>query len=339
MLDTARPGIPSPAESLSFVGNGFSVAIPAAWVDRTIYTYVGPAGRDPAAWVRILVDPAVMQGTVGEFADVGIRAASAAAPGYRLLRRQDVKLTDGSLGIRAEVRWFPTDDLRLYQRMLYVLWGKTGITITSHLTKKTRLTQGPVIDGLMESIRRRGGALPVGQPSSSGSRPPAPGNLPPTPASPFPASGSRVVADRFTMDLPDGWKDETVYMLAEPDESRFRRNLVIRREKLETAPGSLGDLARAEVDNLAASVPGFELMQEAQAAVRDGGPAHRLVFRRSLESGAKVLQLQHVAWRVGFLYWLSLTVEDAIEDREKAVLLAVLESFSGTAAQQGVTGP
>ncbi len=301
----------------TFRGNAFELSVPDAWVDRTIYTFVGPTGEDATPWVRAVLDHSAAHSTLESFADRTIRAASTAAPGYRLLRRQSVTLADGSAALRAEVRWFPTSEIRLYQRTVYVLWGKSGVTVTSQLTKKTRLTQGPIVDRLMESLRRRV---------------PPPGAPPPAPAgAAAPVSGLEVTADRFTLVLPAGWRDETVYMLAEPDESRFRRNLVIRREKAGPATASLAEFARAEVASLAASVPAFELVQEVPAASRDGGPTHRLVFRRAVESGGTVLQLQHVAPREGVLYWLSLTVEDGIGERDRAAFLEMLASFSAPA--------
>ncbi len=307
-----------------YAGNGFTLEIPDGWVDMTIHTFVGPSGEDPTSWVRAIVDPDVAGAALDAYADRCILAASRAAPGFRLLRRQALRLAGGSAAIRAEARWFPTDDVRFYQRMVYVLWGGIGVALSSHLTKKTRHTQGPIVDRLMESIRPRVASPPAGAPATATGTPRG--------------AGVRVVADRFTIDLPEGWTDATVYMLAEPDESRFRRNLVVRRERPENEPASLADLARAEVEGLAATVPAFELVHEAPAQSRDGGPTHRLLFRRSTESGGRVLQLQHVALRESVLYWLSLTVEESVREGERDALLAVLGSFSAAKPPAGTVG-
>jgi hypothetical protein len=61
---------------------------------------------------------------------------------------------------------------------------------------------------------------------------------------------------------------------------------------------------------------------------------HRIAFRRSVASGARVLQLHQIAWRAGILYRVNLTLEDAIADREREGMLAILSGFRGAVPAQ-----
>jgi hypothetical protein len=71
----------------------------------------------------------------------------------RLLKQAPITLATGLQAYQAIFRWYPTDELRLYQEQIYVLVDKTGYVITASFTKKTRKTLGPQVERMMLSFK------------------------------------------------------------------------------------------------------------------------------------------------------------------------------------------
>jgi hypothetical protein len=307
-LRTPPTGSPPAAAARVFRGNGFTIQIPATWVDLTLYTLLGNAGTGPPPYVRVSAERGTEAATAQEFGDGRIRQAAAALPGGRLLKRADVKLGSGQPAHSAEIRWYPSDEMRLYQRMLFVVWQGTGLMLVTQLDKKSKATIGPTIDRLMASLRPADPRSPA--------PPPAKGLL-------------RFTADPFTLDHPEGWEDRTVYTVAEPDEARFRRNLVVHRRPMPEEPTSIQETAAAEADALKGSIPGIEIVEIAEARVKDGKPAARVLLRRDVEGGT-ITQTQVIAHRSGVLNVLTFTCEEEPQPSVTKTGAAILESFSET---------
>lgn len=307
-LRSPSKGPPASAPTRAFRGNGFTIQIPAAWVDLTLYTLLGDAGTGYPLYVRVSVEKDSDADTAQEYAESRIRQAASALPGGRLLKRTDVKLTSGQPACSAEIRWYPSDEMRLYQRLLFVISQGTAFTLVTQLDKKSKATVGPSIERLMASLRP---ADPKSQ-----APPPAKGLL-------------RFSADPFTLDHPEGWTDGTIYTIAEPDQGRFRRNLVIRRHAMPEEPPSIQEVAAAEGDSMRASIPGVEIVEIGEATVKDGKPAARLQVRREVEDGA-ITQVQLVAHRAGFLNVLTCTLEEAPPQPVSKACSSILESFAET---------
>src|SRR5262245_59251041 len=109
----------------AFKGNGFTIQVPADWVDLTLYTLLnGPSGQP--LYVRVSAERGTEAATAQEYAESRIRQAASALPGGRLLKRADVKLASGQPACSAEIRWYPSDETRLYQRLLFVVWQGTA---------------------------------------------------------------------------------------------------------------------------------------------------------------------------------------------------------------------
>jgi hypothetical protein len=297
----------------AFRGAGFTLQIPADWVDMTLYTLLGPPEGDFPHWVRISVDREAGEATAEEYGEPRVRQAVQTLPGGRLLRRAPVKLSCGLPASAAEARWFPSDELRLYHRMLFVVHQGTAYTLVTQLTKKSRATVGPALGRAMLSLR------------------PLDGRTPPPP----PAAGSaRFLADAFALDHPPAWSDETVYMLAEPDEGRFRRNLVVQRVVMPEAPESIEDQAWAEAEAMKVTVPDLEVAGRGAASVKDGLAAARLLLLRPAGRG-RVAQRQLFAHRDGVLHVLTLTCEERPPEPVAKLLDAVLVSFAASPAAAG----
>jgi hypothetical protein len=316
IAEGARAGatpVPAPISLRPYRANGFGLLVPQGWEDLTLHTLVERTESDFPHWLRVLVDAHPQASSAVEYGEAILRRAIETAPGCHVLRPAQ-KLELAVPAAHAELRWSPTDDLRIYQRYLFVLAGDAGFTLSAQMTKKTRITLGPVIDGILRSLRTPDPAR--------GDPPPAPGLL-------------RYRGDRFVLDHPENWIDRTTYTLAEPAERGFRRNLVIRRETLEEEPFTLKHLADAEMAGLVGAVPGIEVLDRAEIEVQDRKRAVRVFVRRPADGGA-VEQAMLLAPRGKVLHVLTATYEAGADDRIRGGASAVLASFSfGSAAKGG----
>ena len=133
-----------------YCSNTFTLALPDdGWQDRTVYTFTGPVDDDFQHIVTINVDHELEVETLRDYTDVQIRAAETKLKGWRLLKKDEVRLNNDMPACRAVFVWYPAEDLRLYLEQLYVLHQQTGYIVTATFTKKTRQTLGPKIERMM----------------------------------------------------------------------------------------------------------------------------------------------------------------------------------------------
>jgi hypothetical protein len=287
---------------VDFRGNGFILQIPEDWVDSTIYTFVGSITGGGTYWVRVNVEKDPVAGGIADYARTRLDAMLTVA-GTRLLKREEGAVHESFQAAQAEIRWQPTDDLRIYQRVLVGLWPRTGVTLVTQMNKKERQTVGPTLDRILAGVRPRSAASD-------------------------PEEGwVRFDADRFSLLAPGDWSDQSVYSLAEPDESQFRRNLVIQRRIVPDPDQPLQELASQGLVNLQETVKGIEDVEQTDSETADGSPAVRLDFTRAVEGG-RVRQTQLLARREDTLHVLNLTTELDPPEEINADLERVITSFA-----------
>jgi hypothetical protein len=83
---------------------------------------------------------------------------------------------------------------------------------------------------------------------------------------------------RFTLDLPGGWEDETIYTYKGPDDSgvQHRITLVIDRA---TDAASAEEFARPRIDTVMATLQGAEILKEEPRELASGIPAYECVYK------------------------------------------------------------
>jgi hypothetical protein len=110
---------------------------------------VGPVEDGIQHNLIIIVEEDVPFDSLLEYADWQIVALEAELKGCRLLKREEISLANGIPAYRAIFRWYPTDELRVYQEQIFVLVGETGYKLTTTFTKKTRKTLGPQVERIL----------------------------------------------------------------------------------------------------------------------------------------------------------------------------------------------
>ena len=152
--DTINPQYPPiqvQPESL-YQGNGFTINLLEDWHDKTVHTLTGPVENGIQHNVIIHMEDDVPFDNVVEYAQWQIGSLEAELKGCRLLKKGKKDLTNGIPAYEAVFRWYPTDELRIYQQQIYVLVEKTGYKLTASFTKKTRKTLGPKVERMMLSF-------------------------------------------------------------------------------------------------------------------------------------------------------------------------------------------
>ena len=69
-----------------------------------------------------------------------------------LLKKGNKTLTNGMPAYEAIFRWYPSEDLRIYQHQIFVLHKNNGYKLTTSFTKKTRKILGPQVERIMLSF-------------------------------------------------------------------------------------------------------------------------------------------------------------------------------------------
>ena len=143
------------------------------------------------------------------------------------------------------------------------------------------------------------------------------------------------VGDRFRIELPDGWIDESLVLLAEPDAERFRRNLVVRRLPIEEDPGDLTLWAQAEVELLEKATKGFRLVALRETTAKDEKNAQTIDFRRDADNGDPLRQTELAAWRRGVFHTLMFTAEADPPRGVERQIEPILRSFTAKGGGRG----
>jgi len=139
-------------KTVLFQGNGFTVDQLEDWQDKTLYTITGPVTDGIQHNVIITIDNEVPFDTLVEYADWHIKALENELKGCTLLKKGETKLTNGTDAYEAIFKWYPTDELRIYQQQIFILIEKIAYKLTASFTKKTRKTLGPQVERMMLSF-------------------------------------------------------------------------------------------------------------------------------------------------------------------------------------------
>ncbi|MGB9595337.1 MAG: DcrB-related protein [Candidatus Poribacteria bacterium] len=135
-----------------YYGNNFSIRQPEGWEDKTIHTLYGPIDDGIQHNIIISVEYGIACDTVDQYADIQIESLENSLKSFILLKRDNISLSKGFPAYKIIFRWYPAENIRLYQEQIYVLANKTAYKLTSTFTKKTRKTLGPQIERILMSF-------------------------------------------------------------------------------------------------------------------------------------------------------------------------------------------
>jgi hypothetical protein len=132
--------------------DAFRLKLYPDWVDKTIFSLIGPVTNGIQHNITITVEPDVEVDNLRDYADMNIQPLETELKGCRILLREDIRLANGTPAHRVIYKWYPAEDMRVYQEMILLLAEETGYKLTATFTKKTRKTLGPQVERMMLSL-------------------------------------------------------------------------------------------------------------------------------------------------------------------------------------------
>jgi hypothetical protein len=126
-----------------------------------------------------------------------------------------------------------------------------------------------------------------------------------TPAVPVPP-GIPFRADRFTIQLYEGWRDNTIYFLGGPVADGLPHNVVVLVEAKPDAP-SLQDFADVQIRSLEDELKGCRVLLRGPVKLYNGLDAIRVLYSWYPADGARFYQEQIFVLHQGAAYKLTAT--------------------------------
>lgn len=84
--------------------------------------------------------------------------------------------------------------------------------------------------------------------------------------------------NRFKIELPDGWEDQTIHYFMGPDESGLQHSLSLQVDP-QPNTDDLGEYARERIDQALESIPGAEVLKEEEKQLPNGALAYEVVYK------------------------------------------------------------
>lgn len=143
------PDAALPADTPRYRGHGFSLPLPKAWQDRTLYTLAGPTADGIRHSVLVEVHPNADVPSLDAYVDEQARLLGLELDGFRLLKRDEQALVDGTPAARLIFRWKPYGRPPIYQEQLFVRRDTTVYKLTATFSHRSRKQLGPQVETLM----------------------------------------------------------------------------------------------------------------------------------------------------------------------------------------------
>ena len=84
--------------------------------------------------------------------------------------------------------------------------------------------------------------------------------------------------NRFKIELPEDWEDQTVHYYMGPEESGLQHSLSLQVDP-QPNTDELSDYARERIDQVLESIPGAEVLKEEEKQLPGGVPAYEAVYK------------------------------------------------------------
>lgn len=148
--------------------------------------------------------------------------------------------------------------------------GKEGPVVVLRMETPVAAPSSP------EAVPR---VVPPRTPTASSTSPPI---RPPAPVPSFKPAPSladeRYEASRFSLPLPDGWSDKTVYTLIGPLTDGVQHNITVSLDP-ETPFETAKEFATEQLQALEGSLPGIQMLKKEETHLAKGTPAYRAIFK------------------------------------------------------------
>ncbi len=136
-----------------YQGDGFTIERPEGWKQNTVHLLLGPVVDSIQHSIIVTADEELDCKLLSDYAEMQVTALEQQLIGYRLLKREDISLADGTPAHKIVFRWDPTDQFPIYQEQIYVFVDGMGYKITASFSRKTRKIYGKEMEKIMLSFK------------------------------------------------------------------------------------------------------------------------------------------------------------------------------------------
>ncbi|MDH5692237.1 MAG: DUF1795 domain-containing protein [Gammaproteobacteria bacterium] len=143
---------PANQDQNGLINNQFYLDLPAQWTDVTVHTFLGPEEDGVRHDIFVVIDSDSKAKTVEEFAKPKINALAKELQGYVPLNSAPLFMNNGMPAFEHVYRWAASEQREVIQRMVYVLAGTKGYTLTTTFSVKTWKMMGAKLDGIIRSF-------------------------------------------------------------------------------------------------------------------------------------------------------------------------------------------
>lgn len=98
--------------------------------------------------------------------------------------------------------------------------------------------------------------------------------------------------NQFTLNLPEGWTDTTVFTFQGPHDSGVQHNLVMVIDPAVEKNIEVTPYAKQQLENSKLVLPGFEMISENEKNIRSDLPAYEIVYKYIPADEAIIFQKQ-----------------------------------------------
>ena len=132
--------------------NQFRIDLPDGWEDRTVYLYMGPDDSGVQHMMQLIVDPDTGGVDLAEYARNRIDAVMVSLQGAEILKEEEKILDNGRTVYECVYKWVPVDGQIMFNKVVYMIMGKSGYTFSANFSKKTIKTIGVEVDRIIDSF-------------------------------------------------------------------------------------------------------------------------------------------------------------------------------------------
>jgi len=130
----------------------FTVTLPDAWDDRTVYLFMGPEDRGVQHNLQLAVEPDVDTDDVIEYGSNRFEALLNSIPGATVLKQEGKTYPGGRTVYECVYKWIPSDDQVMFNKAVYMIHEGAGLTFMANFSKQTIKTVGVEVDRIIESF-------------------------------------------------------------------------------------------------------------------------------------------------------------------------------------------
>jgi hypothetical protein len=134
----------------------YSINLPDAWEDQTVYTFKGPDDSGVQHNLVLIIDNEVGGVNLKTYGKLRLDSIKGNLPGFELLGEREKELKSGAPAYEIVYKWAPADDKILFQKQVFTIIDGKAYNFTSSFSKKTIKTIGVQVDEIIDSFTPNG---------------------------------------------------------------------------------------------------------------------------------------------------------------------------------------